>query len=206
MNLRADHDLQSGKTSCKHVSLTKSNTNSEESELMKPSPVSLIERRDFLKLAGAATVGGLTHNAFAAPTRRISIIVDAENPIVYSRQVMRAVGELRKGLVSKGITCETVQSADQAKGSDMCIVVAGAGSSLAQAHSSAAALTEVESVCLTPGKIGQTPAIFVSAIDPLGFIYGVYELTEQVQFNADPMLRCTQSAPLKKSLLTRCAA
>ena len=154
---------------------------------MKPSPVSLIERRDFLKLAGAATVDGLTHNAFAAPTRRISIIVDAENPIVASGPVMRAVGELRKGLASKGITCNTVQSADQAKGADMCIVVAGAGSRLAQGRSSAAALTEVESVCLTPGKIGQTPAIFVSAIDPLGFIYGVYELAEQVQFNADPM-------------------
>lgn len=154
---------------------------------MKPGPVSLIERRDFLKLAGAATVGGLTHNAFAAPTRRIFIIVEAENPIVSSGPVMRAVGELRKGLLSKGITCETVQSADRAKGADMCIVIAGAGSSLAQGRSSAVALTEVESVCLAPGKVGQTSAIFVSAIDPLGFVYGVLELAEQVQFNADPM-------------------
>jgi hypothetical protein len=162
---------------------------------MKRDTVSFIERRDFLKLAGAATIVGLTHNASAAPSRRISILVDADNPIASKGPVMRAAGQLRKELLAKGMTCEIIQSVDQATGSAMCVVVAATDSRLAQGLSSRPPLTDVESLRLTPGKVGQTPAIFVSAIDSLGFIYGLLELAERVQFNADPMaaLHLTQA-------------
>jgi hypothetical protein len=158
----------------------------KEPDLMKSNPVSLMERRDFLKLAGAATVVGLTHNAYAAPNSRVSIVVDAGNPIASSGPVMRAVGQLQKEFLSKGMVCETVHSVEQATGTALCIVVTATDSHWAQSLLSSSPLTSAESIRLTPGKVAQTPAIFVSAIDTLGFVYGLLELSERVQFNADP--------------------
>lgn len=155
---------------------------------MKSDLISLMERREFLKLAGAATVLGLTHNVSGAATRKIVVIVDADNPAASSGPVTRAVGQLRKELVSKGMACEIVQSPSEASGAAMCIAVVGTDSRLAEGvAASSSALAGVESLRLTPGNVGQTPAIFVSATDQLGFVYGVLELAERVQFNADPM-------------------
>ncbi|WP_158793445.1 hypothetical protein [Granulicella sp. L60] len=154
---------------------------------MRRNPDSLIERREFLKLAATATVLGLTRNVSAASSRRISIVVDAGNPVANSGPVMRAVGQLRKELISKGMTCETVASGDQVVGSALCVVVAGTDSQLAPTPSSGVVLTTAESVRFVPGNVGQVPAIFVLAIDALGFVYGLLELAERVQFNDDPM-------------------
>ena len=153
---------------------------------MTPDALSRIQRRDFLKLAGAATVGGLTHNAFAAPTHRISVVVDANNPAASGDPVKWAAGQLRRALVAKGATCEVVQSPEQARGSEFCVLIANAGSNLAKDFPSPTAeITSPESIRLVPGRIGQAPAIQISAIDQRGFVYGLLELAERVQFNSD---------------------
>jgi len=153
---------------------------------MTPDALSHIQRRDFLKLAGAATLGGLTHNAFAAPTHRISVIVDANNPVASSDPVKWAAGQLRRALISKGATCEIVQSAEQARGSKFCVLVTGAGSNLAKDFPwPAAEIISPESIRLVSGRMAQMPGIHISAIDQRGFVYGLLELAERVQFNSD---------------------
>ncbi|HEY4048208.1 MAG TPA: hypothetical protein VGM27_15205 [Acidobacteriaceae bacterium] len=139
-----------------------------------------------MKLAGAATVGGLTHNAFADPTCGISVIVDPNDPVASGGPVKWAAGQLRRALVSKGAMCEIVQSPEQAVGSGFCVLVAAAGSNLAKGFPSPAVeITNAESIRLVSGRMAQTPAIQVSAIDERGYVYGLLELAERVQFNAD---------------------
>ena len=154
---------------------------------MAADTVSTMQRRDFLKLTGAMTALGLTHSALAGPSRRISVILDANDPIASSDQVKWAAGQLRKSLLAKGVICEIVQSPEKAKGSGFCVLVGGAGSGLGKSFPQAgAALTSPESIRLTPGGLAETPATWVSASGPRGFIYGLLELAERVQFNPDP--------------------
>ncbi len=147
---------------------------------------SRMQRRAFLKLTGAMAAFRLTPRALAAPSRRISVIVDGNDPIASSDPVQWAAGQLRNRLVSKGFLCDIVSSSDHVKGAIFLIAVAGAGSSLARNFPQAAApLSNPESLRLTPGHLAGAQAILVSAAGPRGFIYGLLELAERVQFHPD---------------------
>jgi hypothetical protein len=154
---------------------------------MAPDSLSAMQRRDFLKLAGVVTALGFTHSALASPSRRVSVIVDANDPVASTDAVKWAAGQLRKALVAKGEICEILQSPEQAKGSTSCVLVARASSGMAQSLQQAMApLTSPESLRLTSGHLGETPVIWASAMDQRGFVYGLLELAERVRFNSDP--------------------
>ncbi len=148
---------------------------------------STMQRREFLKLTGAVTALSLTHRALAGPSQRTSIIVDSGDPCTAGDPVPWAAGQLRKALIAKGAICEIVQSPDQAVGSAFSILVAGPDSTLAGNFPRASAtLTSPESLRLTAGRLLGSPAIWVSATGQRGFVYGLLELAERVQFNSDP--------------------
>ena len=145
-----------------------------------------MQRRAFLKLTGAMAALRLTPHALALPSRRISVVVDGNDPIASSDPVKSAAGRLRNSLVDKGFLCDVVTSPEQVKGSTFLIAVASAGSSLARNFPQAgAAPSNPESIRLTPGHLAETPATLVSASGPRGFIYGLLELAERVQFQPD---------------------
>src|SRR3984957_12467244 len=163
---------------------------------MAMDPFSQMQRRAFLKLTGAMAAFRLTPHAFALPSRRISVIVDGTDPIASSDPVKSAAGRLRNSLVNKGFLCDIVTSPEQVEGATFLIAVASAGSSLARNFPQAGvAPSNPESVRLTPGHLEETPATLVSASGPRGFIYGLLELAERVQFQTDPAaaLHLTQS-------------
>ena len=153
---------------------------------MAVHPFSAIQRREFLKAAGAVTVLGLTNQAMAAPGSTVAILIDSSDPVASSGPVKRGAEQLRKALAGKGVDCRMAQSADEAKGVASCIVVASSGSSLAKGFPQATAEMTAESILLAPGHFESAPAILVSGIDQLGYIYGLLELAERVQFGADP--------------------
>ncbi len=154
---------------------------------MSADAASNIARRDFLKLASAATACGLAPVSLAAGTNRICLILDPENPTASSAPVKRAAEKLRQALASKGVGCRMEQAAEAAPGSSLCVIVASPESQLARAFSDGSALTVPESLRLSPGKVSGVPAILISAADARGFIYGLLELAERVHFNADPL-------------------
>lgn len=162
---------------------------------MKQNAASNIARRDFLKLASAATVCSLPRSAFAAPTGRVCILTDGGNAVISGVPVQRAAERLRQELAAKSVASEIVQSAEAATGASLYVVVAAAESALNRGFNSGSALTASESLRFSPGKVGQTPAVLVSAKDMRGFVYGLLELSERVRFNADPMeaLHSTQA-------------
>jgi hypothetical protein len=145
-----------------------------------------MQRRAFLKISGAITALSLTRRVLAGPGQRISIILEAGDPCASSDPVGWAAGRLRYVLVAKGAICEIVSSADQAAGSALSVLVASPTSDLARNFPQAGApLSNPESLRLTPGRVMGAPAIWVSATGPRGLVYGLLELTERVQFNAD---------------------
>jgi hypothetical protein len=147
---------------------------------------SRMQRRAFLKLTGAMAAFRLTPSALAVPSRRISVIVDDNDPIACSEPVHWAADQLRNALVAKGALCDIVPSPDQLKGSTFSIAVAGADSSLARSFPQAGAiLSDPESLRLTPGSLAGAPAILVSGGGQRGFIYGLMELAERIRFSPD---------------------
>ena len=106
---------------------------------MKPDPLSAIERRDFLKLAGAVSAVSLSRGALAQSGRGFSIVIDAQDPIASSQPVRWAAEQLQKALAAKGAKCEIVQSPEQAGGAAFHVLVAGPGSSLTKSFPQAAA-------------------------------------------------------------------
>jgi hypothetical protein len=154
---------------------------------MASDPNSRMQRRDFLKLTGAATAFGFTHRGLASTGGRVSVIVAAGDPCAIGDPIYWAVGQLRKALVSKGVACDMVQSPEQAAGSTLVVLVAGPGSPLAQDFPQAAPLDHPESLRLTPGRLFGTQAVWVSASGERGFIYGLLEMAERVQFLPEPL-------------------
>ena len=153
---------------------------------MSPDSIAAIQRRDFLKLAGAATALSLTPGALAAPSLRVAVIIDDGDPAASSAPVKWAAGELRKALAAKGAICQIVSSPSQAEGSALAVLVAGTASSMAKGFPQGASGESPESIRMAPGRLSGAPAIWISANDPRGFIYGLLELAERVEFGHDP--------------------
>jgi hypothetical protein len=148
---------------------------------------SIMQRRDFLKLAGATTVCSLAPVASAAPARRVSILLDSNDANATAGPVKWAAVQLRDALAAKNVECEMITSAESAERFGFCVVAATAGSKLAKGFPPALTPGMLpDSVRLAPGKVGHSPATLVSAIDPRGFIYGLVELAERVQSFGNP--------------------
>jgi len=154
---------------------------------MKANTVCNMPRRDFLKLAGAAGVSGLSPSAFAANPSHVVVILDPANAAAMSAPVIRAAGRLLAALGAKGATSEVTRTAAAVTGTAFYVVVSGAESQLAMKVQRGAALTAPESLRLSPGRFGRARATLVSAADTRGFVYGLLELAERVQFGADSL-------------------
>lgn len=154
---------------------------------MKTHFASNIARRDFLKVAGAAAVCGLPQTSFAAGAGRACLIIDPRNPLASSEPVKRAMEQVRHALEAKRVSCITAQTLEAAAGSSVCVVAAGPESQFSQGFPRNPALVAPESLRLSPGKVDSVSGVLVSAADVRGFVYGLLELAERVQFSADPL-------------------
>jgi hypothetical protein len=146
----------------------------------------LMQRRNFLKLAGATTACSLAPYTKAAPVRRVSILLEAKDAHATAPSVRHAADRLRAALAKKQVGCAIVSAPEQAQGSSVTVLVAGPGSELAKGFPHDARTPGAESLRLVAGQLAQGPAILVSAGDPRGFIYGLLELAERVEFLSDP--------------------
>jgi hypothetical protein len=142
-----------------------------------------VERRDFLKLVGAAAAGGL---ARAATAGTFFVVLDAADPVASSAPVRRAAERLCSAAASKSAAANVVTSLHDAAGASFVVIAAAPKSELAKHFSRAnEELTGVETLRLTPGQAEHAPAVLVSGSDVRGFIYGLLELAERVEFGAD---------------------
>jgi hypothetical protein len=154
---------------------------------MNSATLPAMQRRDFLKLVGSATLCGLARPAAAEPSGRITIIVDSENEAASSGPVHWAATRLQKALAQKSVECKVAGSMADATGSSFCIVVTTHEGKLARGLESSGAMDVPESLRLAPGHIASLPATFITAADTRGFVYGLLELAERAEYGADPI-------------------
>ena len=153
---------------------------------MNAERILAMQRRSFLKLAGAMTafspgMSGLGHDL------RIHIVLDVDDPVAASTPVQWAAGQLRQALVTKGTASDIVRCLDEAEESTFLILVAGPTSVLAKGFpESGSRLSAPESMRMSPGHLEGVPAILVSGSDSRGFVYALLELAERVQFSPNP--------------------
>ena len=171
---------------------------------MKADAVGDIPRREFLKLAGAAGVCGLSSTGSAASTGRVCLIIDPENEMASSVPSMRAAAQLGRALGAKGVKHEVTRSAAGIEGADFCIVLGNSGSKLAKGFARGGTSTAAESLRMVSGRVGGVPGTLVSANDARGFVYALLELTERVQYGNDPLRSLQLTRALDEKLRTTC--
>jgi hypothetical protein len=147
---------------------------------------SSIHRRDFLKLAGSIAVASAADTAMAAPTRKVCLVVDEGDATTSSAPVKWATEKLHQALNKRGVTVENTASVTGHTGTSQFVVVATSTSKLTGLFAPDRVMPDrAESVSLTPGRVAGAAAILVSATDARGFVYGLLELAERVQFSDD---------------------
>lgn len=148
------------------------------SELAPP-----LERREFIKLAGASAICSIAPiGVVAAQSRRIAVVLDSNNPIASSAPVKWAAGRLREALLSKSASCEVVGSLADTKRADFLVAVAGLESEISGQFPGATALPDApESLLICTADIAGKTAILVVANDVLGFNYGLLEIAARVR-------------------------
>ncbi|MGC9199331.1 MAG: hypothetical protein ACP5E5_10410 [Acidobacteriaceae bacterium] len=154
---------------------------------MEASSISAVQRRDFLKLLGAATAFSFADDAFASGSRRIDIVIDAEDPVAWSVPVRWAAEQLRQAIAAQGATARIVHPETDIQSAAWVVVVTGPESKMGKRFSHAdASLQKAEGIRLAPDRWGETPVTLVCGSDRRGCVYGLLELLERVQFSHDP--------------------
>ena len=113
-----------------------------------------LRRREFLKIAGAAAVGGLSRGAMAASAGGIFVLVDAGDAVASSAPVRRAAERLCTTLAAKGTAANVATSVEETAGAALVVVVAGPQSELAR-HFSQNGELGAESFRLVAGQVGR---------------------------------------------------
>lgn len=141
---------------------------------------SYLQRRNFLKLIGAVPAAGVGP-AWAA-SGDVSLLDQSG-----AAPVKLAVAKLAAALKAHGAALHLITEVKEAKG--LVIVVATPRSPLVADFPAAAAdWGAPDSLRLVPGKIEGHDALLVSAMDMRGFVYGLRELAEQVEFGGPAAL------------------
>src|ERR1700689_2685203 len=71
-----------------------------------------MKRREFLKVAGAASAGAMAHGAIAQSGRGCTIVIDGSDPVAGAPPVQWAAEQLRAALAAKGALCRIVISGE----------------------------------------------------------------------------------------------
>lgn len=124
----------------------------------------------------------------AASERRVAIVIDPNQKHAGGDIAAWAVAQLRQTLSAKGAIATIAASAKQAGPADLFVVLTDGDDPNAPTSTRRTAPMKPEATRLASGAIAGKPAVWVSAIDPQGFVYGLLELAERVRASSDPSL------------------
>jgi hypothetical protein len=150
---------------------------------------SRLQRRNFLKLMGVVPAAHVAP-AWAA-AGEVSLLLEAGGP-----PAALAAKHLAGALAAHGVTLHTIADLKSAKG--LVIVAAAPQSPLVAGFAPpAAGWASPDCLRLVPGTIQGHPALLLSATDARGFVYGLHELAERVEFGGAAALQL--DAPVEEA-------
>ena len=150
-----------------------------------------MKRREFIKLAGAASAASVAQGAMAQSGRGCLIKIDVRDPVAGAPPVQWAAEQLRAALAAKGALCWIVKGGEKLRSAAFYVLVNSEEATSAGLTPAANAPRlpvwqgERESFALTPIRYAGAQATIVSGSDVLGYVYGLLELAERVRFGAD---------------------
>ena len=166
--------------------------------------LNVIPRRQFLKLVGATTVAGAAGRTYAAAGRKISIVVHEADPIASTKPVAWAIKQLYQALSEKGIAPVMASHENEASGSSLVIIVSStAPQSATFGRSPQMTPQSTESLRIVSGRVAGAEALWVSAADARGMIYGVLELADRVRCSSDASLGLRMTGAIEESPANR---
>jgi hypothetical protein len=176
----------------------------EIAKTMSSHPDYTIRRREFLKLAGAAVALGTSEFSFALANKNVAILLDSTDVSVSAAPVKWAADKLQKAISAKGGSCAMISNINAVHSAGLIVVVGGDQSPSAKSFATPRTpLNGPESLRLTPGKVSGAPAIWVSATDVRGFVYGLLELAERVKYSQDGSLGMNIAEPVAEQTENR---
>lgn len=140
-----------------------------------------IDRRDFLRTTVAA--GAFAPWLFEDGARTIALAVDPSDVVATAAPSTWALGELRRALTAAGHTVRRIDRADQAGAGDICIVAAGAATTIAVAAARQARVTigdGPERLALFQARVNGRAVVFAAGSDARGLTYALLELADRV--------------------------
>jgi hypothetical protein len=152
-----------------------------------------MKRREFLKVAGAASAVSLARGVGAAPAPSFIISIDDRDPIASAAPVRWAAEQLRAAIAAKGALCRIVSLREKIPGEQLrsaaffVFVDAAALTATNSAHAGDLRIGP-ECFALLPGSVKRThtSGVTASGSDVRGYVYALLELAERVQCGADP--------------------
>lgn len=149
-----------------------------------------VSRRQFVKITGISVLGVSSFGFSNFHPKGISIISDPADLIAGSSPSQWAVKELEESLTSRGINVFRCEQLVQAKAGDLCILVAGSGSSIARKLLKAGkTIIPVipEALGLVPVKAEDKQVLLACGNDQRGLIYALLELADRVHNSSRPL-------------------
>ncbi|HSS13822.1 MAG TPA: hypothetical protein VLL04_08010, partial [Rhizomicrobium sp.] len=162
------------------------------------SAISALQRRNFLKLMGAVPAAG-SAPAWAASGSVSLLDQSGAAPAGFAGQALAAA------LMAHGVKLNVIHEMRQAKG--LVILLADPTAPLAAGFAAPASdWASPDCLRLVPGRIDGHDALLVSAVDPRGFVYGLHELAERVEFGGPVALHLNERVEEKSPNRVRSVA
>ncbi len=152
-----------------------------------------MKRREFLKVAGAASAASLVPGTMAQAGRGCLIKIDVRDPVAGALPVQWAAEQLRAALAAKGVLCRIAEGGEKLRGAAFYVLVNSEEPTSAGLTPTANAPRlpvwhgDLESFALTPIRYAGMPATIVSGSDVRGYVYGLLELAERVRFGVNSL-------------------
>src|SRR5690348_6548203 len=132
--------------------------NTGDSSMPLPEPTN-VNRRNFLKRTGLAALALTATPALAAEKAKgVSIILEPDDQVASTQSSRWAVSNLQQALTARNVAVRLVPKIAESAPGDICIVVGGIRTPLAQellAGAKAVVPNRPESLGLVPGKSGK---------------------------------------------------
>lgn len=146
-------------------------------------------RRQFIRTATSSAILGAGVNR-AANVSGVSLVIDPKDPVAGSLQAQWAAGQLEKTLSQHNVFVTRCTKAKEAKAGNLCILAAGANSSVARTmlRANRMAVAQMpEALALASTSLGGRKSLLACGHDPRGLVYALLDLSDRVEHSDDAL-------------------
>ena len=157
-----------------------------------------MQRREFLKAAGAASAVSMARGAKSAAGKDVTIVVDGRIAVLQQPGVRWAAEQLCSAIAAKGVPSRVVDSPDGVQGGAFCVFFSQAPEKQTAGHRQANGVAAAsDSFYMAAASVHYVPGVEIAAGNARGCVYALLELAERVRYGRDPIAALHLDQPLR---------